>query len=54
MTPSRQRIRSGRGKDGGKDLRTLPIEHRKAKLEELLKKHSGAIRYSISFTKDIE
>jgi bifunctional non-homologous end joining protein LigD len=37
----------------GKDLQALPIEERKAKLEELLKKPPGAIRYSISFTKDI-
>jgi bifunctional non-homologous end joining protein LigD len=37
----------------GKDLQGLPIEERKAKLEELLKKPPGAIRYSISFTKDI-
>ena len=38
----------------GKDLRNLPIEERKAKLEELLKKPPGVIRYSVSFTKDIE
>jgi bifunctional non-homologous end joining protein LigD len=38
----------------GKDLRNLPIEERKTKLEELLKKPPGVIRYSISFTKDIE
>jgi bifunctional non-homologous end joining protein LigD len=38
----------------GKDLQNLPIEERKAKLEELLKKPAGAIRYSISFTRDIE
>jgi bifunctional non-homologous end joining protein LigD len=37
----------------GKDLQNLPIEERKAKLEELLKKPSGVIRYSASFTKDI-
>jgi bifunctional non-homologous end joining protein LigD len=37
----------------GKDLRDLPIEERKAKLEELLKKPPGVIRYSASFTKDI-
>jgi len=37
----------------GKDLRNLPIEERKAKLEELLKPPSGVIRYSVSFTKDI-
>ena len=38
----------------GKDLRNLPIEERKAKLGELLKKPPGIIRYSVSFTKDIE
>jgi bifunctional non-homologous end joining protein LigD len=38
----------------GKDLQNLPIEERKAKLEELLKKVPGVIRYSISFTKDIQ
>jgi bifunctional non-homologous end joining protein LigD len=37
----------------GKDLQGLPIEERKAKLEDLLKKPPGVIRYSISFTKDI-
>jgi bifunctional non-homologous end joining protein LigD len=37
----------------GKDLRLLPIEERKAKLEELLKNPPGVIRYSASFTKDI-
>jgi bifunctional non-homologous end joining protein LigD len=37
----------------GKDLQNLPIEERKAKLEELLKKPLGVIRYSVSFTKDI-
>ena len=37
----------------GKDLQSLPIEERKAKLEELLKKPPGVIRYSVSFTKDI-
>jgi bifunctional non-homologous end joining protein LigD len=37
----------------GKDLQNLPIEERKAKLEELLKKPPGVIRYSVSFTKDI-
>jgi bifunctional non-homologous end joining protein LigD len=36
-----------------KDLRNLPIEERKAKLEELLKKPPGVIRYSVSFTKNI-
>src|ERR1700739_718440 len=35
----------------GKDLQGLPIEERKAKLEELLKKPPGVIRYSVSFTK---
>ena len=38
----------------GKDLQSLPIEERKAKLEELLKKPPGVIRYSVSFTKDIQ
>jgi bifunctional non-homologous end joining protein LigD len=37
----------------GKNLQNLPIEERKAKLEELLKNPSGVIRYSISFTKEI-
>ena len=37
----------------GKDLQSLPIEERKAKLEELLKNPPGVIRYSVSFTKDI-
>jgi bifunctional non-homologous end joining protein LigD len=37
----------------GKDLQNLPIEERKAKLEGLLKKPPGVIRYSISFTRDI-
>jgi bifunctional non-homologous end joining protein LigD len=37
----------------GKDLQNLPIEERKAKLEELLKKPPGVLRYSASFTKDI-
>src|SRR3984893_15059753 len=37
----------------GKDLQNLPIEERKAKLEELLKKPPGVLRYSVSFTKDI-
>jgi bifunctional non-homologous end joining protein LigD len=36
----------------GKDLRNLPIEDRKAKLEELLKKPPGVIWYSVSFVKD--
>ena len=34
----------------GKNLQNLPIEERKAKLEELLKKPPGVIRYSVSFT----
>src|SRR6202035_2167509 len=38
----------------GKNLQALPIEERKAQLEELLKKPPGMIRYSVSFTKDIE
>jgi bifunctional non-homologous end joining protein LigD len=38
----------------GKDLRNSPIEERKAKLEELLKKPPGVIRYSVSFKKDVE
>jgi bifunctional non-homologous end joining protein LigD len=38
----------------GKDLRNLPIEERKTKLEKLLKKAPGVIRYSISFTEQIE
>jgi bifunctional non-homologous end joining protein LigD len=38
----------------GKDLQGLPIEERKAKLEALLKKPPGVIRYSVSFTKKIE
>jgi len=37
----------------GKNLQNLPIEERKSKLEELLKKPPGVIRYSASFTKDI-
>jgi bifunctional non-homologous end joining protein LigD len=37
----------------GKDLQVLPVEERKAKLEELLKKSPGLIRYSAAFTKDI-
>jgi bifunctional non-homologous end joining protein LigD len=37
----------------GKALQVLPVEERKAKLEELLKKPPGVIRYSVSFTKDI-
>jgi bifunctional non-homologous end joining protein LigD len=38
----------------GKDLQNLPIEERKAKLEELLKQPPGVLRYSVSFTKKIE
>jgi bifunctional non-homologous end joining protein LigD len=38
----------------GMDLRNLPVEQRKAKLEALLKKPPGVIRYSVSFTKDIQ
>jgi bifunctional non-homologous end joining protein LigD len=38
----------------GKDLKTLPIEERKAKLAELLINSADALRYSISFTKDID
>jgi bifunctional non-homologous end joining protein LigD len=38
----------------GKDLRNLPIEERKAKLEALLKDPPGVIRYSVSFTKDVQ
>ena len=38
----------------GKGLQNLPIEERKAKLEELLKKPPGVIRYSVSFTKDVK
>ena len=38
----------------GKDLQNLPIGDRKAKLEELLKKPPGAIRYSVSFTENAE
>ena len=37
----------------GKDLQGLPIEERKAKLEELLKKPTNVVRYLASFTKDI-
>ena len=37
----------------GKNLQNLPIEERKAKLKELLKKSPGVIRYSVSFTKGI-
>ena len=38
----------------GKDLQNLPIEERKAKLEELLKNPPGVIRYSVSFTEDVQ
>src|ERR1700760_564515 len=38
----------------GQDLRGLPIEERKAKLEALLKNPPGVIRYSVSFTKNVE
>jgi bifunctional non-homologous end joining protein LigD len=38
----------------GEDLRGLPIEERKAKLAPLLKKLSPAIRYSASFTENID
>ena len=38
----------------GKELQGLPIEERKAKLEALLKKAPGVIRYSVSFTNKIE
>jgi bifunctional non-homologous end joining protein LigD len=38
----------------GKDLRNLPIEERKAKLNDLLEKTASVIRYSVSFTKDIK
>jgi bifunctional non-homologous end joining protein LigD len=38
----------------GKSLQALPIEERKAQLQELLKKPPGVIRYSLSFTKDID
>jgi bifunctional non-homologous end joining protein LigD len=37
----------------GKNLQGLPIEERKAKLEELLKTPPSVVRYSASFTKDI-
>jgi bifunctional non-homologous end joining protein LigD len=36
----------------GTDLRDLPVEERKAKLEALLKKSAGAIRYSASLGSD--
>jgi bifunctional non-homologous end joining protein LigD len=38
----------------GKDLQDLPLEERKAKLEGLLKKPPGVLRYSVSFTHKIE
>ena len=38
----------------GKDLRNLPVEQRKAKLEALLKKPPGVIRYSVSFTENVQ
>jgi bifunctional non-homologous end joining protein LigD len=38
----------------GKDLQNLPLEERKAKLEGLLKKAPGVLRYSVSFTHKIE
>jgi bifunctional non-homologous end joining protein LigD len=38
----------------GKDLRGLPIEERKAKLATLLKTSSADIRYSPSFTQNVE
>jgi ATP-dependent DNA ligase len=38
----------------GKDLRDLAIEERKAKLAELFTESPSTLRYSISFTKNIE
>jgi bifunctional non-homologous end joining protein LigD len=38
----------------GKDLSNLPIEERKAKLEGLLKKPPGVLRYSVSITHRIQ
>ncbi len=38
----------------GEDLKALPIEVRKAKLAELLMNPPNALRYSISFSKDID
>jgi bifunctional non-homologous end joining protein LigD len=38
----------------GKDLRNLPVEKRKAKLEELLKNPPGVLRYSESFEHGVE
>ena len=47
-------VMSGLIATNGKDLQALPIEERKVKLEELLKKPFGVIRYSASFTEEIE
>jgi bifunctional non-homologous end joining protein LigD len=38
----------------GKDLRNLPVENRKAKLEELLSDAPGVIRYSQCFDHDVK
>jgi bifunctional non-homologous end joining protein LigD len=38
----------------GEDLQKLPLEERKTKLEELLKKPPSVVRFSVSFTKDIK
>ena len=38
----------------GKDLRNLPIEERKAQLAAFFTKPPATLRYSISFTKDID
>jgi bifunctional non-homologous end joining protein LigD len=38
----------------GKDLQNLTLEERKAKLEGLLQKPTGVVRYSVSFTNRIE
>jgi len=38
----------------GRDLRDLPIEERKAKSAEIIAETPAALRYSISFTKDVE
>jgi bifunctional non-homologous end joining protein LigD len=38
----------------GKDLQDLPIEERKAKLAELFTESPATLRFSISFTKDID
>jgi hypothetical protein len=40
--------------ENGKDLQDLPLEERKAKLEVLLKKPPGLLRYSVSSTHKIE